>query len=53
MCKVSKLMQMDQQKRFPIHHADSRYHVASLGRGSAIHEGLEQRPVDWEPGNLA
>ena len=42
--------QMDQRKRFPTHHADSKCHVTTLGRGSVIHENLEQRQIDWERG---
>ena len=47
---LSRLVQVDYRKRFPVYQASSVFQVAGFGRGSAYHEDLEQRPVDWERG---
>ena len=44
---MSRLVQVDCQKRFPMYQANSMYQVASFGHGSAYHKDMEQLPVDW------
>ena len=47
---TDRLLHVDCQRRFPMYQANSMYQVANFGRGSAVHQDLEQLPVDWERG---
>ena len=45
---TKRLLHVDCQKRCPMYITNSMYQVAKFGRDSAVHENLEQLPVDWE-----